>query len=1698
MANETNKSSFSPFDKNPTVFTKGMFKDTNEEFQPEGTYRFALNAVLSSKMGEKGALITEEGNVACANLEDNSAHVIGNCLLDNGKVVLFISYDAYGIYPAHGAIAIQNEDCTIEFIVRSECLDFQREDVINCEYKIQSGCDTILYFTDRRTKYKYVNISKLEQYVKPGFTLENANTPVMGSFGWDCGLFNFNPDYNIPEIYLEQVSTGGRLRIGSYYIAFRYLDQSLNPTNWTPSYGAINITYPPNESNPYDISGGILNTNSLVDGFYYTNKSIKLLLKNLDTRYKYYQIAVLEFTQGTATNNLTFISRSYSIDNFSGEATFIITELSPNQGFVSTSPQNINIPSEYIDVVRAHVQVDRRLLVGNLANNVFDWSKFQKAANEVKTLYYTYDKLANLDNGFCPSEIISSESLEGESIVPGREFNRPEFLYDHKTYMRDEVYALAIVYVFKNGKESPAFHIPGRPAIVDAANAGTTLDGKYSVEEYPTPFETFDNLVGRARWYLSTTDLDHFTSSTANGFYDNYNSPIGGNWDRELYTYDEDKLKPQLDLTTYDGLNSNADSNVIGSYTMANTLVDKSQNILSTTLCDSNDNVERWQFVNTAIKFNTENSSDPFDSSFSAFTNLQALTADRLYSAGLCAYYETDTQYPDIRDCDGNLIFPHTILDEETGEYVMHRIRHHRMPDARHELLFDAYAGTSETPTEVSLKPLGLFFYDIAIPEGYEDQLQGFYIVRSDRSGNKTVIDKGWLNVNDVTFALNYDAGDAEWYTTNLNNNAGTGTDFTLPFVIQQNPIWMCPTDKYGSVEPNRFLLPDEDCNGRKRMNFSGANCIEYFSPKSSFNEPVNLQGSYYKLENTIRADRKELLLSNKDGKLGDIPQMGGRFNDPDWTNDETCEAPNAWEGYESWRVFGRYVAADVKLPRMFTPESSEDFYLLHNLPILYSEYALYNTDDFSNNGFTINNENHRQRIMLSKLYKDYQNVSTALAPWYLNIASIFKPKSYAVGSDWIEPFTLDFPTSPRSINVEKMLERLDTIPTSYLTNRVQFYYAALKSSIIPYRKLEDIVYIKATQQIQSFPEVGLGSCFSTEGDCYISRQFLYKSYQRSVRNNVENNTDTDGKVAGTILEGYVESEINTHFRNKFTGEVYYMIPIDTVEKAIRQNVEDVHEASTTLIDFIEHLYHYRLDYSVDNRNRVFLPLTDNFDYCSKCSERFPNTIRISEPSLSTQVFDNYKLFLANNLQEIPADTGEITNMLLKEQNLFVQTVSNMYRLNVSAQELKTGNDAIQVGSGDILSATPQRLFDNASGYGRGGTEFEHSGAFCNDEYIWVDNKSKRVYSLSKGIEDLSLLGLEYWLRENLHLELRERWKSITGTDYPYLNTSGNRSIGFIGCYDPYYNRYILHKKDYRLTPTLLANLRKDTPDELPYTVGKFYWNETGLYVANTVSSLKEVLLENEILIENNSFTLSYDLINKCWVSFHSYRPNHMFSNNSNFFSTINNESYSNKTWQHSQFNFTKYYTVKHDFIYEYVSKASDPIISRSFESIEVTGNVYSYSTANRYWKEETYKFFDRVHVFNNNQSSGLFNITVKNTLPYFDVQNDFISTRTISALRRRETWRLNTLRDFTKDIFANETVNTKEWSGAYSATFRTNENMGYIDYVPNADFIDVNKDIYQLQRFTDKYLSVRLFFKPNEDYKMVVNTNSNLKKVLF
>ena len=172
---------------------------------------------------------------------------------------------------------------------------------------------------------------------------------------------NLSPDFEVPDVYLNSINVGGNLRIGAYQFVFRYLDNSLNPTNWCAPTNPIYITQP--TQNNVDMvmnNGGTLNP-TVNDGFNYANKSITITIDNLDTRYKYYQLGILESTNGLGTINNSHITGAITMLNTQEEYT--LYEISTTRNINPVDSSEITVPNLYINRIAAHAQIENKLLL---------------------------------------------------------------------------------------------------------------------------------------------------------------------------------------------------------------------------------------------------------------------------------------------------------------------------------------------------------------------------------------------------------------------------------------------------------------------------------------------------------------------------------------------------------------------------------------------------------------------------------------------------------------------------------------------------------------------------------------------------------------------------------------------------------------------------------------------------------------------------------------------------------------------------------------------------------------------------------------------------------------------------------------------------------------------------------------------------------------------------------------------------------------------------------------------------------------------------------------------------------------------------------------------------------------------------------------------------------------------------------------
>lgn len=565
---------------------KGMMMDVHPVNMPQESYRFALNLALESLEGDLMSATNEEGNSVCFTLQD-SLRVIGAILVGEGNVVLFSTND-----DNINEIGILTEGCTYTSLLRSSCLAFSTRYPVKGTYRIINGCETVIYFTDNRNKLRSLNLDNLIQYTELDMSGNHYSVAYANANdAWDCGLFNYSKDYVVPTITPVTV-LGGSLKHGQYAFSIRYLDDDFNPTDWTP------ITEPVN------VSDGLPNTQSEDGGVfdlisspsYTSNKSILIGMSDLDTRYPFVEIASFHWVSG---NN-------YEVGAFKLKVTLPV----PTNGiasYVFSNNEQIDFPlplGEFstlnvkFDKVGSLAQVSNRLFIANTTDTTYDWAEFQRATSKV---------LLN--------PVFNSYSSQWENKSNAAYFN-------FRGYMRDEVYSFGIVYKFKNGSESPVFHIPGRPR-----NRGAYPDNTFS----PVLLSNQDlvtlgnqNTDGTNSFGMHSTSNRNLVRSTLDG------DPVTDNWDTLSMSITANNNKTEVSTENTEHLPAN----------------EKTGNI-----------VDRWKVYNTGIY----------------------LPSGLRGATGITSYYETQEVYPDLRDCSGDSVWGE---DAWGNSLAGTPVRHHKMPSA--------------------------------------------------------------------------------------------------------------------------------------------------------------------------------------------------------------------------------------------------------------------------------------------------------------------------------------------------------------------------------------------------------------------------------------------------------------------------------------------------------------------------------------------------------------------------------------------------------------------------------------------------------------------------------------------------------------------------------------------------------------------------------------------------------------------------------------------------------------------------------------------------------------------------------------------------------------------------------------------------------------------------------------------------------
>jgi hypothetical protein len=390
----------------------GMNMDQSVNQIPKGTLSYALNASVENFDANSVNYQNEPGNEFCLDFPTGYRVIGEHFIAEQNKHVFFLANP--DLKKSEIGFMLNN-DCIYRTYVNADCLNFNIYYPIHKAVHKITNCTTEIYWTDGLNQRRFLNLDDITSIytVKPGTDVcDNETIPIV-----DCNKLNIQPDFDIPQLAVKDVTTGGSLIAGTYQFAIQYCDSVGD--GYTSYYSVTNPT-------------PIADINLTTPNFNYeVGKSIVLSINNIDVTgyFKYFNLAVIK-----TINNITSVELvgTYFIDDNEKR----ITYTGQNQEQVRLTINDIFEKFPYYEIAQDITAVQDILIWDNLTS--IDKVNYQRIANQIQLQWQTY-KIPDNENY---SDELNATNLRG--------------------YLRDEVYAFEIVFLLKNGKQTEGFHIPGR------------------------------------------------------------------------------------------------------------------------------------------------------------------------------------------------------------------------------------------------------------------------------------------------------------------------------------------------------------------------------------------------------------------------------------------------------------------------------------------------------------------------------------------------------------------------------------------------------------------------------------------------------------------------------------------------------------------------------------------------------------------------------------------------------------------------------------------------------------------------------------------------------------------------------------------------------------------------------------------------------------------------------------------------------------------------------------------------------------------------------------------------------------------------------------------------------------------------------------------------------------------------------------
>ena len=669
---------------------------------------------------------------------------------------------------------------------------------------------------------------------------------------------------------------------------------------------------------------------------------------------------------------------------------------------------------------------------------------------------------------------------------------------------------------------------------------------------------------------------------------------------------------------------------------------------------------------------------------------------------------------------------------------------------------------------------------------------------------------------------------------------------------------------------------------------------------------------------------------------------------------------------------------------------------------------------------------------------------------------------------------TFDVPVANYSYlnktNVLKLNDKTPDVPFTGTSSAYEFFYVSAAVSRDIHRNIANIKYYKT----HSNPVTGTNTFFN--GDVYIAEYIhndLYQNDAGSVQsyigvahnglfieseiNSELRHTGTDSSISGTRVGGDNE-EIDSNCASVDYYQGYPDDPFEVWRKVFLRDTSGIYSRrDNPCPEFVG----YNEDYTFVRSGKVYLAVPTNFNYSALCTNEYPNRIVWSGRSFSDERLDNFRIFRANDYTTV--GVSGITNIHYDRNRMLVLTKDSAFLMSPNPRAINTDLDTAYLSTGDFLGIPAKEFVTKNIGFA--GNQGRFNDVSSEYGYTFVDQEDGVVYNFGDKLNVISDKGLYAWFKENLEFKLVSELARF-GIDYPFTD-SGNDGIGLTAVLDPRYDRYILHKTDYKP-----LNFKGKYRDRM--ISGYMYYNsDTDEFTVDG----KVIELGDPNWFEISSWTLSYSYRAQVWESFHSYQPSFMYVDVNHFYSF----NYNNVAWRHEDRNFLSYYGTKYPFIVEHVKPLP---VSYDLDVLEWYTRARTFNESTGTWVSKPLITFNEGLVYNDVQSTGLFTIDMinKDEYPYGKLVG--WSNVVKEGVRSQNIFRVNDIRN----IQVSEVITDESYNSAFY-----NGQQGYIDITPVG--FDVNLNEHNLSMITGEYNFIRLIYNPNEDDNQLILDVIDVKK---